>query len=253
MIFLIIFNCFIITVEISFNEILWKEHESTYYIANIVVFVLDIFINFSSAYYENGQLVEKRKKIMKHYIKRGFIFDLFTIIGLVFGAPNNFNFRFVSLLFCIQILSIKKRYAPIEEVIYFGQSYDLILVMVKIVCMAHVFACLWHACSYYQYNPGKTWITLMKLEHDPWMNRYLYSIYWALTTMVTVGYGDITPQNKLETCFSILTFLIGTIVFGYCLNVIGTLMAEINEKDKKLRFLYSIKKNLHLFYSISII
>ena len=243
MIFLTIFNIFIITVEISFNEILWKQQEPTYYMANIVAFVLDIIINLSSAYYENGQIVEKRKKIIKHYIKRGFFFDFFAIIGLVFGALNDFNFRFVSLLFCIQIFSIKKRYAPIEEIIYFGRSYDLILVMVKIVCMAHIFACLWHACSYYQYNNDKTWIHLLNLENDPWMDRYLYSIYWALTTMVTVGYGDITPQNKLENCFCILTFLIGTIVFGYCLNVIGTLMAEINEKDKKLRFLRRNREN----------
>lgn len=220
-----------------FNEILWKDEESVYYMANIIVFVLDIIINFSSAYYENGQIVEKREKIIKNYMKKGFFFDFFAIFGLFFGALNDYNFKFINLLFCSQIFSIKKRYAPIEEVIYFGQFYDLILVMVKIVCMAHVFACLWHACSYYNSNNGKTWITLLKLENDPWMDRYLYSIYWALTTIVTVGYGDITPQNKLEICFCILTFLIGTIVFGYCLNVIGTLMAEINEKDKKLRFL----------------
>jgi hypothetical protein len=28
-----------------------------------------------------------------------------------------------------------------------------------------------------------------------WGTKYLYSLYFACTTMFTVGYGDVTPKN----------------------------------------------------------
>ena len=31
--------------------------------------------------------------------------------------------------------------------------------------------------------------------------RYLYSLYWSLTTLTTVGYGDVIPHNELEIAY----------------------------------------------------
>lgn len=44
------------------------------------------------------------------------------------------------------------------------------------------------------------WIDLpnLALANKPLMVKYIYSIYWALTTTITVGFGDITPQNYAE-------------------------------------------------------
>lgn len=41
--------------------------------------------------------------------------------------------------------------------------------------------------------------------------------------MVTVGYGDLTPQNHYEVIMVMIVQLIGTAVFGYMINVIGIL------------------------------
>ena len=53
--------------------------------------------------------------------------------------------------------------------------------------------------------------------------------------MVTVGYGDIVPQNRVEVGFCSFTILSGSMVFGYCLNRIGTLLTGIDERDKELK------------------
>jgi len=39
--------------------------------------------------------------------------------------------------------------------------------------------------------------------------------------MVTVGYGDLTPQNPVEVLCVMVMQLLGTAVFGYMINVIG--------------------------------
>jgi hyperpolarization activated cyclic nucleotide-gated potassium channel 2 len=41
------------------------------------------------------------------------------------------------------------------------------------------------------------------LIDEPWTVRYINSIYWAVTTMITVGYGDISPQTPIERLFGI--------------------------------------------------
>jgi hypothetical protein len=44
--------------------------------------------------------------------------------------------------------------------------------------------------------------------------RYVTSIYWAMTTVSTVGYGDITAQTDIEKVASAMTMLFGALVFA---------------------------------------
>jgi hypothetical protein len=50
--------------------------------------------------------------------------------------------------------------------------------------------------------------------------------------MVTVGYGDLTPQNWVEVLIVMGIQLIGTAVFGYMINVIGITVDEIKKKNE---------------------
>ena len=73
------------------------------------------------------------------------------------------------------------------------------------------------------------------MEKSQWSERYISSLYWSVTTLVTVGYGDIVPKNKLETIFCVLTMLCGTLVFGYCVNCVGFILNKIEEREKELK------------------
>ena len=59
-------------------------------------------------------------------------------------------------------------------------------------------------------------------------------MYWSLTTMITVGYGDIVPKNEFEVGICLITYMVGTVIFGYSLNCIGGLLNRMEEKNKEL-------------------
>eukprot|EP00942_MAST-04A_sp_MAST-4A-sp1_P011374 g11374.t1 len=58
--------------------------------------------------------------------------------------------------------------------------------------------------------------------------KYLTSLYWAFTTMTTVGYGDITPKNEYEYIFAATTMIIGATVFGYVVGNVAQMMDSLN-------------------------
>ena len=73
----------------------------------------------------------------------------------------------------------------------------------------------------------KNWLQHIGIQYSPWGTQYIYSLYWAVSTIVTVGYGDITPQNEHEIAVTILIELSGSALYGYLINVIGMTMSEI--------------------------
>lgn len=78
-----------------------------------------------------------------------------------------------------------------------------------------------------KFVPGQSWLQHIGIQDSGWASKYVYSLYWAVTTIVTVGYGDITPQNEYEVGVTIVVELMGSALYGYLINVIGATMSEL--------------------------
>ena len=39
-------------------------------------------------------------------------------------------------------------------------------------------------------------------EYSQVFNSYVTSLYWAMTTLATIGYGDIVPKNRYEKIYA---------------------------------------------------
>ena len=85
-------------------------------------------------------------------------------------------------------------------------------------------------------HPNCNWLTAIREKitsnqqgyfESQWFHDYGLAMYWAITTIVTVGYGDITPIRYYEILVVSVLQLIGTAMFGYMINVIGITVAEI--------------------------
>ncbi|EGB12308.1 hypothetical protein AURANDRAFT_9605, partial [Aureococcus anophagefferens] len=54
--------------------------------------------------------------------------------------------------------------------------------------------------------------------------RYLAAMYWAFTTMTTVGYGDITPAGDMERIYAIFAMLMGVSFYSYIIASVSSMV-----------------------------
>ena len=60
-------------------------------------------------------------------------------------------------------------------------------------------------------------------------DKYQISWYWAVTTITTVGYGDISGNHMTEKMFSTITMIIGVAIFSYANGAISSLLTNKDE------------------------
>lgn len=85
-----------------------------------------------------------------------------------------------------------------------------------IILVVHWLACGWLALRGAGTDPGSAQET------------YLRALYWCVTTLTSVGYGDITPRNELETAYAILVMAAGVGMFGYVIGNIAHIIANLH-------------------------
>ncbi len=73
------------------------------------------------------------------------------------------------------------------------------------------------------------WILLDGItdETDP-VTIYIKALYFTVTTLASVGYGDITPQNNAQRIFALGLMMIGVGSFGF---VVGNLASFLANRD----------------------
>jgi hypothetical protein len=76
----------------------------------------------------------------------------------------------------------------------------------------------------YDENSKETWIYQRDFVTKSELELYVSSMYFTVTTVLTVGYGDITAVSMTEKCFCVLMMLVGVFSFSFST---GTLSAII--------------------------
>ena len=55
--------------------------------------------------------------------------------------------------------------------------------------------------------------------------QYLHALYWCVTTLTTIGYGDITPSTNVKIIYTMVVMVLGVTMYGYVIGNVANLLA----------------------------
>lgn len=99
--------------------------------------------------------------------------------------------------------------------------------------IAHLVACFFYYAAYVSGEADRTWVHNAVLRgllpsDAPPSTKYITSLYWTMSTLGTVGYGDIVPGTSQEKAVAMISILVGLTIFAYFMSSMGSLLGTLN-------------------------
>ena len=218
------------------------------------LFVLDLVLNFHTARWqishqgrEHWELIDDLPSIRKYYLWQvnadgkltwmpgAFFVDLIGVIPWQYidcmGA--NAVAKSLRLLRLIKLTRMYRLRRLIEGLYFrFPSSVFAIKCMELVLTMflaAHWMCCLWFRVGYHD---GWVHTANANLRDEDGKPKYefqevyewLTSFYWAITTMTTIGYGDITATTQTERAVACVVMIMGCGFFAWSTGTITSVL-----------------------------
>ena len=75
-------------------------------------------------------------------------------------------------------------------------------------------------------------------------------MYYTVTTITTVGYGDISATDSNERLLAILIMIVGVISFSFATGTLTSLISNVDSKEALIRHKVKILKKLKHDYNM---
>ena len=230
-----------------------------YYFIDIL-YIIDLILGFFRAQQNfNFQIINNNIQIIKHYIITQFFLDLIQAIPFfsIFSFLSNDNrhgiyeyynmtgfqlFLILSLNFkqlkIFKIMDIKKNsvYNEFRQIL---TKYDLLeslysFFLYFIFCVFGFYFFI-SIHIFIGQNSYPNWIIKYNSQNKNLSSLYLISLYYLITTMTTVGYGDIVCASSFrEMVFQLILLSAGIAVYSWIVSNIGNYVK--NENNASIKF-----------------
>uniref|UniRef100_A0A8C1EFR6 Potassium voltage-gated channel, subfamily H (eag-related), member 4a n=1 Tax=Cyprinus carpio carpio TaxID=630221 RepID=A0A8C1EFR6_CYPCA len=234
-------------------------------IAVEMLFILDIILNFRTTYVgPAGQVVYEARSICLHYCTTWFILDL--IAALPFDLLYLFNISVTSLVHLLKTVRLLRLLRLLQKLDGYSQYSAVVLTLLMSVfaLLAHWLACVWYVIGRKELasNDPLTWDIgwlqeLGKRLETPYTNgtvggpslrsAYIASLYFTLSSLTSVGFGNVCANTDAEKIFSICTMLIGALMHAV---VFGNVTAIIQRMYSRRSLYHTRMKDLKDFIRV---
>ena len=265
--FLILYSAIITPYEIAFSE----SNKSSWFEILIDIFLaIDIVLTFFSAYTdEEENLVKNHKKIIKKYLKSWFIIDIISVIpinnlfkngkysGLTKISKLPKLYRLIKLTKLLRMTKMSSKGNLNRVTKFFMEKLKinanverLFFFVLTFLLMNHLCACFWYFMAKIEDFSPDSWVVRLGYMDNSNLELYIISFYWTLTTVTTVGYGDITAGTTIERIYNLFIMSFGVLLYSFAIgslsSIVSTLDQKSEEMNQKLQILSSIKKEFNL-------
>uniref|UniRef100_A0A0D9YE65 Potassium channel n=1 Tax=Oryza glumipatula TaxID=40148 RepID=A0A0D9YE65_9ORYZ len=181
-------------------------------------FAVDIAVSFFVAYRDasTGLLVTDRKKI----------------------ATRQALYGFLNLLRLWRLRRVSKLFARLEKDIRFSYLWTRLIKLLYVTLFAvHFASCIYLWMAFHHKAKELTWIgsQFHGFEDRSVWFCYTCAVYWSITTLATVGYGDLHAANTGEMLFSIAFMLFNMGLTSYIIGNITNLVVHETANTFKMR------------------
>jgi hypothetical protein len=216
-------------------------------------FVSDMCLRFVRARKKSTRegvvLVTRRAEILKLYIRTPtFYIDLISAVPLSgiavlcgddpqssLGGRILAVFRMVRL---VKFLNLRGTFFRIHDVTGWSfASINIFQFAMMSVMVLHWIACLWASLVT---NSDNCWMAQARqhyqfLSFDESHNMYLMSLYWSVSVLSSVGFGDIVPQARGEFFWAIICMGIGGTVWAYVVGSVCGISASLDKQHDEFK------------------